>query len=180
MDVKFMFLLLLFIIISYKCFIEFSVSIEEKLVNKLQEYFEDIECPAGISLYRLQQNGILFKVQVQTRLPHNPTVKTKIVKRCETAKSSIGTRPTGMEIFDGTSDKPETDTHDRHFGDLSKYNYSEIDWATSRLLRDSCEKIEYETYECGVPASNQLNVLLRKAFHSSSNVMSYLLEVVKG
>ena len=160
---------LLFIILvytSYLFLLKFSKDENEELITALQVQ-NHVECPTGITLYRLKSGSYLYRVQVQSKLPHDPAVTFKILKRCETFE--LDERGQGN---DRVIDKSAA----RH-SPVEANDYEKIGLSLSYLVDEACKKQDYTTQECGL-TSNGSGLVSR--ITASYPFMAYLLEVVKG
>ena len=164
----FMFLVLLYV--SYRFLVKYSKGEHEELILALQQW-EHNECPTGITLYRLKSNFHLYRIQVQSKLPHDPTVTFRILKRCETFDYT-------PEYRDDKGDNHPLDKDATERNHLKPDEYVTMDRNLDFLVDDACGKMVYVTEECEKQSPGELGYIAR--LMTSSPFAAYLLEVVKG
>ena len=166
MNIKRIFLIVSFLVISYLFIIKFSKEEHEELIAalQLQKY---VECPTGIRLYRLKSGSFLYRIQVQSRLPHDPSITFRILKRCETYMLDSTEKKSNYAVDDYATDGSQLDPND----------YDLVGGSLTYLVEEACRKLDYKTEECE-PSSNGSGLVSRIV--ASHPLVAYMLEVVKG
>ncbi|XP_052818298.1 group 3 secretory phospholipase A2-like [Mya arenaria] len=81
MDVYQVILNALFMLTTYTFFVHFSKTAHENFIAKLQVHKGD-DCPSGTVLYRIIDNDVMYKVQIQQILPHDVSKTENKLKFC--------------------------------------------------------------------------------------------------
>jgi hypothetical protein len=55
---------------------------EQELIDTIRTH-SSVECPPGITLYRLKVGGSLYRIQIQDTIPHNILETTNVLRNCE-------------------------------------------------------------------------------------------------
>ena len=160
-------MLLILVYVSYLFMVKFSKEENEELITALQ-LRDHYECPTGMALFRLKTDSHLYRIQIQSKLPHDPSVTFKILKRCET--------------FDYVADEID-DSHvvDGYATDQNKFSpaeYEPVGGNLAFLISEACNKMVYTTEECDLTVPNGRGLISRLL--TSYPALAYWLEVVKG
>ena len=166
-----LFMTIVFAFISYRFMIKSSKDVHIELVNSLDVY-DHVECPAGISLFRLKTPMDMYTVQIQSKLPHKPTEKSTIVKQCE--KQSINTPVDKIE----QNVKMETGNESVQFINSEVFKFQTVEGETLRLLDKSCAKLTNDRTSSESVSYKRRQWLVNKV--TSNAWLSYMLQVVKG
>lgn len=164
MGTRFFLIFLLFCYVSYKFLIKYGTNPEKELIDSLH-VFPWIECPAGITLYRLRAGSSLYRVQIQDKLPHDILEKMNILRKCERKSESEEQVLLRNERRDIGTDKMKS----------YKEYYNVVNSDTSYLLEEMCDNSEDESV-------NVQTFTKSDTAHQSvlNTFLSHMLQVVKG
>ncbi|XP_045172071.2 uncharacterized protein LOC123534079 [Mercenaria mercenaria] len=158
----------LFCCVSFKFLTKFAVKPEKELIDALGS-FSSVECPAGITLYRLKSGSVLYRIQVQNKLPHNIFEKTSLLRKCEK-----------LPISGDDSGRTKILQYERYELGQGEFDksigyYNDVNPDTSYLLKETCDISETEPDGLGSFLDGETpNSVMSNPF------LTYLLQVVKG
>ena len=126
--------------------------------------------PNRYFLYRLKSNNKVYRIQIQSKLPHDPTAMFRILKRCE--------------IFDfyperdakGDNQHVEKDTTERNH--LQPDEFVKMDKNLEYMVDEVCAKMVYATEVCTDQPTGDMGIVSR--WMTAFPFSGYLLDVVKG
>ena len=170
MNLRQFFMISVLLYVSYRFLVKYSKDEQEALILALQQWEHD-ECPTGIALYRLKSDSQLYRVQIQSKLPHDPTITFRILKRCE----SFHFNPEHRDDKDNNHlvDKDSTERNR-----LKPDEFVTMDRNLDSMVDEACSKMVYATEECTEQPAGELGFISR--WMTAVPFSGYLLDVVKG
>lgn len=157
MDVKGIFIWILFIYVSFKFFLKFSKGEFDEVLLILTKY-PHVECPKGYMLYKIQAENVIYYIQVRKEFSEKQQPQIGKFRRCE--QLYLGENITCDGNVDGTS---RSSCIDSIPGD-------------GEIIEEACAKIQYKSdvthrtqddYESGQTVFGGVLRYITKVVHGS-------------